>query len=83
MPKSVISEYDLQDNLLRIFDTYKEVAETFETTTDVIQSTVSKIKSGKRDMTFDRELNKWVRLYKINIDYKDENDLKSIAELQY
>ena len=81
LPKTVIGEYDLNDHCLRIFDNYKEIAEAFKTTTKVIQSSVSRIKSGDMNATYDRELQKWVRLYRINIDYKDENDLKNVASI--
>ena len=82
LPKAVYGEYDLNDHCLRIFDNYKEIAEAFKTDKRVIQSAVSRIKSGKMKMTFDKGLNKWVRIYKVDISYKDENDLKSIALLQ-
>ena len=82
LPNEVYGEYDLNDHCLRIFDNYKEIAEAFKTDKRVIQSAVSRIKSGKMKMTFDKELNKWVRIYKVDISYKDENDLKSIALLQ-
>ena len=82
LPKEVYGEYDLNDHCLRIFDNYKEIAEAFKTDKRVIQSAVSRIKNGKMKMTFDKELNKWVRIYKVDISYKDENDLKSIALLQ-
>lgn len=81
LPKTVIGEYDLNDNCIRQFDNYKEVAAAFKTTTKVIQSSVSRIKSGDLNATYDKELHKWVRLYKINIDYKDENDLKNVASI--
>ena len=79
LPKAVYGEYDLNDHCLRVFDNYKEIAEAFKTDKKVIQSAVSRIKSGKMEKTFDRSLNKWVRIYKVDISYKDENDLKSIA----
>ncbi len=61
----MIAMYDLEDNLITIFDGYKECAKYFETTTKVIHCCVSRIKNGQRDRKRDKKSKCWVRLYKI------------------
>lgn len=60
----MITMYDLEDNLITIFDSYKECANYFNTTTKVIQSYICKSKKGKIDKK--RCGDKWFRLFKID-----------------
>lgn len=62
----MIAMYDLEDNFINIFDTYKECAEYFETTPRVIHCCMSRMKTGHRDKKWDKKNNRWVRLYKID-----------------
>ena len=64
----MIAMYDIEDNFIKIFDNYKQCAEYFETTTKVIHSCVSEIKSGHRDRKRDKKNKCWVKLYKIEDD---------------
>lgn len=59
----MIAMYDLDDNLIRIFDNYKECAEYFRTTTNTIRSCMCRYKKGQRSKK--RDGNKWVKLYMI------------------
>lgn len=58
----MISMYDLEDNLITIFDSYKECAEYFKTSIDTIYSYISKSNKGVIDKK--RLDGKWYRLYK-------------------
>lgn len=64
----MIAMYDLEDNFINIFDTYKECAKYFETSTRNIASCISRIKSGVKDRIRDKKNERWVRLYKINVE---------------
>lgn len=46
MTNYVITFYDLEYNIIRQFDSYKECAEYFNTTTKAIQSYICKSKKG-------------------------------------
>lgn len=61
----MISCYDLNDNLITIFDSYKECAEWFNTTANVIRSYISRSKNGIRDKKRNKQDKKWYRLYRI------------------
>lgn len=62
----MIAMYDLEDNLITIFDSYKDCAKYFNTTLKTVYCSVSRIKDGKRDKKRDRQNKRWVRLYKID-----------------
>ena len=59
----MISMYDLEDNLITVFDTYKEAAKYFNTSVDVIQCYICKSQKGKIDKK--KWGNKWCRLFKM------------------
>lgn len=59
----MIGMYDLEDNLITIFDSYKECAKYFNTSVRVIQTYICKSKKGILDKK--RIENKWCRLVKI------------------
>ena len=61
----MIGCYDLEDNLITIFDTYKDCAKWFNTTVEVIYSYISRSKKGIVDKIRDSEYGKWYRLFKI------------------
>lgn len=63
----MIAMYDLEDNYIMSFDNYKECAEYFKTSKDVIQSYICKSKKGKIDKKRDCD-GKFVRLFKIEED---------------
>lgn len=61
----MIAMYDLEDNLITVFDGYKDCAEYFNTTRDVIKSYICKSKKGIVDRKRDTANKRWCRLYKI------------------
>lgn len=67
----MISCYDLNDNLITVFDSYKECAKWFNTSTKVIQCYISRSRRGIRDKKFNKQDKKWYRLFKIE---EIEND---------
>ncbi len=60
----MIAMYDLEDNYIMSFDSYKECADYFNTTTKVIQCYICRSKKGRIDKKRDKE-GKYVRLFKI------------------
>lgn len=64
----MIVMYDLNDNLLTMFDNYKECSEYFGTSSKSIQCYISRSQKGKIDRKRDKLRNRWVRLYKIEED---------------
>lgn len=64
----MIAMYDLEDNLITVFDNYKKCAEYFNTSREVIESYICKSKKGKVDRKRDIANKRWVRLYKIEED---------------
>ncbi len=60
----MIAMYDLEDNIITTFDSYKECAKYFNTTVKVIQCYICRNKQGKIDKK--RWGNKWCRLFKID-----------------
>lgn len=56
--------YDLEDNLITIFDSYKECAEYFKTSVNVIYSYICR--RNKNVIDKKRLDGKWYRLYKID-----------------
>ena len=61
----MIAYYDLEDNIITIFDTYKECAEYFNTKPKIIQCYISRFKHGKVDKKRDFKTRTWGRLYRI------------------
>lgn len=61
----MISCYDLEDNLVTIFDSYKECAEWFNTSVKVIHCYISRRKKGIVDRKRNKKEGKWYRLYKM------------------
>ena len=60
----MISMYDLEDNYICEFKTYKECAKYFNTSPKVIQTYISKSKKGTIDKKRDFKNKRWVRLYR-------------------
>lgn len=61
----MIAMYDLEDNLITVFDTYKECAKYFNTSRAVIECHISRSKKGTVDRKRDIANKRWVRLFKI------------------
>lgn len=59
----MISMYDLEDNLITVFDTYKEAAEYFNTSVGVIRCYICRSRQGKINKK--RNGNNWCRLFKM------------------
>lgn len=59
----MIAMYDLKDNLVTIFDNYKDCAKYFNTSIRVLHCYISRSKKGKVDKK--RCDNGWCRLIKI------------------
>lgn len=64
----MIAMYDLEDNLITIFDNYKKCAEYFNTSIKVIYCHICRTKKGKVDRKRDTVNKTWCRLYKIEDD---------------
>lgn len=61
----MIALYDLEDNLITIFDTYEECAKYFNTTYNAIKSHISRAKYGHVDKKRDIKNHKWYRLIRM------------------
>lgn len=61
----MIAMYDLEDNLITIFDSYKECAKYFNTTIEVIHCYICRNKKGTVDKKRDIKAHKWCRLFRI------------------
>jgi len=61
----MIAMYDLEDNLLTVFDSYKECAEYFGTSIKCLHCYISRSKNGKVDRKRDIENKRWCRLFKM------------------
>ena len=64
----MIAMYDLEDNLITVFDNYKKCAEYFNTSISCIHCYISRSKQGKVDRKRDIKNKNWVRLFKIQDD---------------
>lgn len=63
----MIAMYDLEDNLITVFDSYKECANYFNTSKGVIKSYICRNKKGILNKK--RYKNTWCRLFKVNDSY--------------
>lgn len=61
----MIAMYDLEDNLLTIFNTYKECAKYFNTSVRCIHSHICRVRKNIVDKKLDKQNKRWVRLFKI------------------
>lgn len=68
MSSVTIIMYDLEDNPLFEFCSYKECAEYFETSVDSIQCYICRSKKGEVDKKRDKKNHRWIRLCKIDGD---------------
>lgn len=59
----MIVMYDLEDNLITIFNTYKECAKYFDTSVKSIRCYISRNKKGTVDKKRDKKNQQWVRLF--------------------
>ncbi len=64
--------YDLEDNPLFAFCSYKECAAYFETSVDSIQCYICRNKKSNIDKKRDKKNHRWVRLCKIEDDNGEE-----------
>ena len=61
----MISCYDLDDNLITIFENYRDCAKWFNTSIDVIYSYICKSQKGIVDKKRNIKDKTWYRLFKI------------------
>ena len=61
----MIVMYDLEDNYIREFSSYKECAKYFNTSVRVIHSHICRSRKGKVDKKKDK--NGWCRLFKMEV----------------
>ncbi|WP_288910963.1 NUMOD1 domain-containing DNA-binding protein [uncultured Thomasclavelia sp.] len=61
----MIAMYDLEDNLITVFENYRECAKYFNTTSDSIHSHISRFSKGILKKKLDKQNKRWVRLFKI------------------
>ena len=64
----MIAMYDLEDNLITVFDNYKKCAEYFNTSIESLHSHICRSKQGKVDRKRDIKNKRWCRLFKIEDD---------------
>ena len=57
--------YDLEDNLITIFDNYKECAIYFNTSVGSIKSHICRIKKGQIERKLDKQNHRWYKLFMI------------------
>lgn len=68
----MIAMYDLEDNLIQVFDSYKDCAKYFNTSIKSLHSHICRTRKGKVDKKRDI-LNKiWCRLFKIEEKEEEE-----------
>ena len=70
-----IDMYDMEDNYIMGFDSYKQCADYFKTTPQSISSSVCKVKNGKYCKKRDAKNNRWVKLYKMDYEEDEREDL--------
>lgn len=61
----MIAMYDLEDNLINVFDNYKECAKYFNTTSAVIRCYICRKNKKILDKKRDKKSKKWCRLFRI------------------
>lgn len=61
----MIAMYDLEDHLLTVFDSYKECANYFNTSTKCIHCYICRSIKNIVDKKLDKQRKRWVRLFKI------------------
>ena len=64
----MLALYDLEDNLITVFESYKECAAWFNTSIKCIHSYICKSKKGIIDKKRDKKNKQWYRIHK----YKEE-----------
>lgn len=62
----MISCYDLEDNLITVFESYKECAEWFNTSVNCIYCYICRNQKGIVDRKRNKQDDKWYRLYKVD-----------------
>lgn len=62
----MIEMYDLEDNLITIFDSYKECAIYFNTSSACIRSHITRVMQNKLNKKLDKQNHKWYKLFKID-----------------
>ena len=64
MNKFTIAMYDLEDNLITVFESYRECAKYFKTSVKSIHCYICRSQKGKIDKKYNKEDHKWYRLVK-------------------
>ncbi len=67
----MLALYDLEDNLVTIFNDYKECAKYFNTSIGCIRSHISRFNKGILKKKLNKENHKWYKLYQFGCE-KDE-----------
>lgn len=57
--------YDLDDNLITVFENYKECAEYFNTSTGCIKSHICRASKNLLNKKLDKQSHKWYKLFLI------------------
>lgn len=68
----MLALYDLEDNLITVFDDYFECAEYFNTTNASLHTYICKTRKGLDIKKRDIKRKRWCRLFKIEEDNEDE-----------
>lgn len=61
----MIGCYDLEDNLITVFENYKECAEWFNTSVECIRCYICRNEKGILDKKRNKQNRKWYRLYRL------------------
>jgi len=61
----MIAMYDLNDNILTVFENYKECAKYFNTSLNTLYSAISRMKTGEVKKKRDKKNKIWVKLYRM------------------
>ena len=64
MNNYTIAMYDLEDNLITVFESYKECAKYFKTSIESIHCYICRSQKGIVDKKLNKEDHKWYRLVK-------------------
>lgn len=66
--KVIYAVYDLEDEIVEVFDTGKECAEWFGIKSGVFRSAFCKMSKGYRDRIKNKNDNNWYRIYKFSME---------------
>lgn len=66
--KRIFAVYDIEDNIVEVFDTGKECAEWFGIKAGIFHSAFCKLNNGTRDKIKNKNDDKWYKVYKYSME---------------